>query len=474
VSDSPWNLEYFREIDGPGIPLALPATSEEQGEFTANWAASARAESYRLDLATDEDFTSLVYDDLEVSGFATLLSGLDTGTNYFYRLRAVNRYGTSENSNVIAAQTTFVPSPVATDATAITETRATVNWESVDEAVTYRLDVSADPDFGTFELEDVDVGDVLLYALTGLDPDTAYYFRVRAVDAADSVSLDSNVVTFSTLEQFAATGGTITTDGAYTVHTFDASADFVVTAGSRAVRRLIVAGGGAGGGINGSGVAGGGGGGGGARDLSEVDRPTELTPGTYPVVVGAGGVGVNDVGGDGGNSSFDGDTSIGGGGGGGLTRNGRNGGSGGGAGNSNGGPESGGTGTAGQGNNGGAGSPTGAAGGGGGGGAAGAGAVGDTTTGGNGGDGLLTNIRGVNERYGAGGGGAIPTGAFGPVPGTTAGTGGATGGANGRTTQLGDGIAATGKGNGGGGATGNWKGGNGTPGRVVIRYLTVT
>src|SRR4051812_23609164 len=107
-----------------------------------------------------------------------------------------------------------------------------------------------------------------------------------------------------------ATGGTITTDGAYTVHTFTSSGDFVVT-GSGNVETLVVAGGGGGGGNGGAG----GGGAGGLR----YDAAHAVTSTTYPITIGAGGAGGvagvnNSFGANGSNSVFDSLTATGGGG----------------------------------------------------------------------------------------------------------------------------------------------------------------
>lgn len=120
-----------------------------------------------------------------------------------------------------------------------------------------------------------------------------------------------------------ATGGTITTDGNYKVHTFLTSDNFEVLSGSGDIEYLLVAGGGAGGwGL---------GGGGGAGEL--VTDIENITVGTYPVIIGAGGAGVfHGSGSNGSNSTFNGHTAIGGGGGGTANNNGKNGGSGGGAG----------------------------------------------------------------------------------------------------------------------------------------------
>ena len=135
-------------------------------------------------------------------------------------------------------------------------------------------------------------------------------------------------------EQFAASGGTKTTSGSKTIHTFTSSGTFTVTSNSANVRALIVGGGGAGGGQGGNDGSGGGGGGL-VRFVTAI--PVSPSPGSYPIVIGAGGgaTGSNTLGVDGSSSSAFGNTSPGGGGGGSESpspRAGRPGGSGGGAG----------------------------------------------------------------------------------------------------------------------------------------------
>jgi hypothetical protein len=105
-----------------------------------------------------------------------------------------------------------------------------------------------------------------------------------------------------------ATGGTVTEDGDYKIHTFTGPGSFVITnAGSPANKKidyLVVAGGGGSG--NGDGPDGGGGGGAGgfrvsnswglpAPSMSPLSNPTGLSlpSGTYPITVGAGGAGAS-------------------------------------------------------------------------------------------------------------------------------------------------------------------------------------
>ena len=135
-------------------------------------------------------------------------------------------------------------------------------------------------------------------------------------------------------EQFAASGGTKTTSGSKTIHTFTSSGTFTVTSNSANVRALIIGGGGSGGGQGGNDGSGGGGGGL-VRFVTAI--PVSTSPGSYPIVIGGGGgaTGSNTLGADGSSSSAFGNTSPGGGGGGSESpspRAGRPGGSGGGAG----------------------------------------------------------------------------------------------------------------------------------------------
>jgi len=260
-----------------------------------------------------------------------------------------------------------------------------------------------------------------------------------------------------------ATGGTITYDGDYTIHTFTSNGTFTVTSAGD-VEYLVVAGGG-GGGYN----VGGGGGAGGL-----IYNSTYFASGNIMVTIGAGGAGVGGGGcpasNNGKNSVFGDSIAIGGGGGqsGGLCQgDGLAGGSGGGAAAYNSPSHSGGSATSGQGNNGGdatADAGTFVSGGGGG-----AGAVGESKSGanaaGDGGVGLVYTIKNGSSIYyaGGGGGGCLVLDEYG--------LGGNGGGGNGGdgTTSAENGDANTG--GGGGGALGGI-GGNGGSGIVIIRYLT--
>jgi hypothetical protein len=258
---------------------------------------------------------------------------------------------------------------------------------------------------------------------------------------------------------FTATGGTITTSGNYTIHTFNTSGTFTPTI-SGSVDYLVVGGGGGGGGNtqNGNQNSGGGGAGGYRTGLLSVSGQA------YTITVGAGGAGgvtSSTAPIVGGNSTFSSITSLGGGRGGWVNGAATAGGSGGGGAAGN---VTGGAGTSGQGNAGGTSASHGASGGGGGG----AGAVGQGLNVGIGGVGLSSSINGTATFRAGGGGGSMSNG------GGAAGAGGNGGGGAGSSSSGNDGVNGTENTGGGGGGSygGSSDGGAGGSGIVIIRYLT--
>ena len=310
--------------------------------------------------------------------------------------------------------------------------------------------------------------------------------------------VQDSTTNLGTDEFISATGGTISTVCTdYKVHVFDSDGTFTVNSGKGAkafVSYMIVAGG-----AGGSGRYSGGSGGGGFRE-GKANTPTipdsytasplattgmPISPGTYPIVVGAGGGGAsssppNAEGVNGSNSSFNSFVSAGGGSGGGQGNDGGNSGGSGGGGSYGPAPNTGaalkGSGNTPpvspvQGKDGGAGygpdSPYST---GGGGGATEAGVDGASGASGRGGAGATTNITASPVGYAGGGGGSNNNN----TPTQTGGAASPCGSGTASTPPSGPGNNAAAN-RGGGGGSGYYpapttSGGNGGSGKVVIRY----
>src|SRR5436190_9695337 len=89
--------------------------------------------------------------------------------------------------------------PTALGATNVTNSSFTAHWSSVSGAIGYRMDVSTKQSFSSYVpgYRDVDVGNSTSYAVTGLNANTNYYYRLRAYNG-NGTSPNSNVISVKT------------------------------------------------------------------------------------------------------------------------------------------------------------------------------------------------------------------------------------------------------------------------------------
>ncbi len=79
-------------------------------QFTLTWPAVTSASGYKIDVATDAGFTSLIVSNVDMGNVLTHnVTGLTTRTTYYARIRAYNIYTTSGNSNTSTVLTDYYP-----------------------------------------------------------------------------------------------------------------------------------------------------------------------------------------------------------------------------------------------------------------------------------------------------------------------------------------------------------------------------
>jgi len=83
----------------PSVPTLQSPANGVTGvaiPVTMSWQPAAEASSYRLQLATDADFSQLVVDQSGILQTSRAVSGLSTFTQYLWRVNATNPMGTSD------------------------------------------------------------------------------------------------------------------------------------------------------------------------------------------------------------------------------------------------------------------------------------------------------------------------------------------------------------------------------------------
>lgn len=185
-------------------PIADPASGVLLNGFTANWQSVPNASSYQIDISTDDLFTNFVtgYDSLNVGNVLLRdITDLQAGTTYYYRVRAVNAGGNASNNSNSIAQITLPAAPLALAANPIAGLSFRANWQASPSAEGYFLDIATDNLFANFVAgyQDLDVSNVTSFQVTGLDFETNYFYRIRAVnDGGLGFSANSNIISVTT------------------------------------------------------------------------------------------------------------------------------------------------------------------------------------------------------------------------------------------------------------------------------------
>jgi hypothetical protein len=194
----------------PAAPqLVAPANFSTNTLRTGNiqWNASATATSYRVQLALDNHFTSMLLDQSGVVATFYPYTNIAADTKFYWRVQAVNSFGGSlwsetwqfttvnDAPQAPAAPTLVSPTNDSTGVPLVWMLR----WNTVIGANSYRVQLSTVPDFTTTVLDRNDLP-TNFAQFPVLSTSTKHYWRVQAINTIGP-SPWSPVWSFTTMEK---------------------------------------------------------------------------------------------------------------------------------------------------------------------------------------------------------------------------------------------------------------------------------
>ncbi|AET70644.1 cell wall-binding protein [Desulfosporosinus orientis DSM 765] len=197
-------IEYAKTENYEGslsTPKELSATAESSSEIYLDWDVVSNATSYYVYRATS---SSGSYDKIATTTSSKYTDeDLEEDTKYYYKVKAVNSYDSSDYSSIKYAKTKdaddteeALPAPEGLSAEAESSDEIYLDWDSVDDAASYYV-YRATSSSGSYDK--IATTTSSKYTDTDLEPDTKYYYKVKAVNGSDK-SAYSEIVHATTEE----------------------------------------------------------------------------------------------------------------------------------------------------------------------------------------------------------------------------------------------------------------------------------
>ena len=174
----------FEPVQPPDPPTDLTAEGASNTSIDLSWQDGSDTETgFKIQsrLGTTGAFQTLTTVDADVTEFT--VEDLPSGTEYSFRIRAVNSGGESANSNIAAATTLGEAPPANLTAAAISATEVSLSWEDRSTGETGFIVQGKLASAGSFQ-DLASVFGISSAVITGLDPQSDYLFRVRAIGGA--------------------------------------------------------------------------------------------------------------------------------------------------------------------------------------------------------------------------------------------------------------------------------------------------
>jgi len=189
----------------PGTVTTISANNVLCNSFNARWNSTSATTNYLLDVSTSSTFASFLpgYQSLDVDNVnGYVVTGLNGGTQYYYRLKAKNGCGISANYSGTQTVTTLNSGPVAPTVSTPTAlcNQISITWTASAGTLSYIAQMSTSNTFpATTATQTITGLTTTNYVFTGLPSGQTYYFRVYAKNGCSvGNGTVSNVVTGTT------------------------------------------------------------------------------------------------------------------------------------------------------------------------------------------------------------------------------------------------------------------------------------
>lgn len=188
--------------DAPGATTPADGASCQAVSITLDWSDVIGAGTYTLQVDDNSDFSSPLFNQGSLASTLQPVEGLSEGTNYFWRIKAVNSCGVEGPWSSGYSFTTLISSvatPVLTGPANSIECQPvnlTLSWENVPNATGYSLQVDNNSDFSSPDYLQSCAGNS--HNCNNLAENTLYYWRVSASGSCSVTGSWSGVRSFKT------------------------------------------------------------------------------------------------------------------------------------------------------------------------------------------------------------------------------------------------------------------------------------
>jgi hypothetical protein len=186
-------------VTHPAAPAATAFAAATDSSAQSAWSANGNpaGTKYEASISTDAAFGVAVTTTTVLTATTAAFPALSPNTTYYSRVRAAGHDGTLSAYDATASTVTDAAAPVAAAFTGVTATGLTSNWAANGNpaGTTYVAEASSD----TFVTFAASVTFNTSAAFAGLQSNTTYQVRVRALNSAGTPSADAPLGSTSTL-----------------------------------------------------------------------------------------------------------------------------------------------------------------------------------------------------------------------------------------------------------------------------------